>query len=189
MPLLNESLIISVDDIRSYTAISDNFDAQILAACIKRAQDLNLRKILGTALTDKLVTDYNADPSGLTGLTGVYRTLYDSSECSVKLMAVWQSYVYGLPRMAFKIQNSGISKTGGDIDATAITNEELGILQREAKAALAQYENNVKTYLMLNSSSIPELSDDTPEYLKPNLTESKTDFGISSTPDRSYDDI
>lgn len=184
MPLINESLIISVDDIRSYCAISDNFDAQILAACIKRAQDLNLRKILGTALTDKLVTDYNAGT-----LTGVYATLYNSSECSVKLMAVWQSYVYGLPRMAFKIQNSGISKTGGDIDATAITNEELGILQREAKAALAQYENNVKTYLMLNSASIPELSDDTPEYLKPNLTESKTDYGISSTPTRSYDDI
>jgi hypothetical protein len=184
MPLINEPLIISVDDIRSYTAISDNFDSQILAACIKRAQDLNCRNILGTALTNKLVTDYNSD-----SLTGIYETLYDSSEASVRLMVVWQAYVYGLPRMAFKIQNSGISKTGGDIDATVITNEELGILQREAKGALTAYENNVKRFIQLNYSDIPELSDSTPEYIKPNTDKSTSDFGMSYSPTRTFDDI
>ena len=186
MPLSNEQLIISVDDIREYTAISDNFDAQILASVIIRSQDTNCQQILGTALTQKLITDYNAGT-----LAGVYEELYDSEKASVKKMVVWQSFIYGLTRMMFKVQNNGISKSGGDIgtDAAVITNDDLGIMKRDGAAALANYENMVKQYLAQNYSSFPELQNNTPEYLKPDLTESKTDYGISSTPNKVFSDI
>lgn len=184
MALTNQNLIISVDDLRGLTAISDNFDISILTSVIIRATDLNCQEILGTALTEKLITDFNADT-----LAGDYLELYDSAKSSVKKMVVWQAYVYGLPRFAFKIQNNGISKTGGDIEADSIDNTELGILQREAKGALTLYENRVKNYLSQNYSKFTELQDNTPEYLRSDLTKSKTDYGISDTPTRLYSDI
>lgn len=184
MPLSDENLIISINDLRSYTAISDNFDAQILASVIIRATDLNCQQTLGTALTDKLIADYNAGT-----LAGAYDELYDSSKASVKKMVIWQAYVYGLSRMMFKVQNSGISKTGGDLQADPITLEELGAMKREASAALALYENRVKAYLSQNRSSFPELQDNTPEYLRANTEESKTDYGISSVPLKTFNDI
>lgn len=184
MALVNVPLIISIDDFRSYTAISDNFNSDTLAAIIVRATDLNCQDILGTALTDKLVTDYNADT-----LTGVYDELYDSSKASVKKMVIWQAYVHGLSRFAYKIQNNGISKTGGDIDAEVIQPDELGRLQREASGTLALYENRVKNYLSNNYSSFSELEDSTPEYLTADLKRSKTDYGISATPTKLYSDF
>lgn len=184
MALSNEQLIISVDDLRDYTAMSDNFDSEILTACIIRATDLNCQEVLGTALTDKLITDYNANT-----LTGVYDELYDSSKASVKKMVIWQAYVYGLSRFAFRIQNSGISRSGGNLDTDPITNEDLAILQREARGALSKYENRVKTYLGQNYSDFTELQDNTPEYIKANLKESSTDYGISDTPTRLYNDF
>ena len=184
MALTEQELIISIDDFRNLTAISDNFDSSILAALIIRATDLNCQEVLGTALTDKLVADYNAGT-----LAGDYLELYDSSKASVKKMVIWQAYVYGLPRFAFKIQNSGISKTGGNIDADVIDNTDLGILQREAKGALTLYENRVKSYLSQNFNNFPELRDNTPEYLKPDLQKSTTDNGISATPTKYYSDF
>ena len=183
MALTDQKLIISVDDFRGFTAISDNFNESVLTAIIIRATDLNCQEIIGTALTEKLIELSNAST-----LAGDYLELYDSAKCSVKKMVIWQAYVYGLPRFAFKIQNNGISKTGGDIESDPIENSELGILQREAKGALTLYENKVKTYLLNNRSKFPELADNTPEYLKDNLQKSTTDYGISSTPNKYYSD-
>ena len=175
------TLIISVDDFKAYTGISDSFDSNFLAPIIERATDINCQAILGTALTDKLITDYNAGT-----LAGAYQELYDSSKSSVLKMIVWQAYIYGLPRFAFKIQNSGISRSGGDLDAEAIGNAELAILQREAEAAKVLYENRVKTYLSNNAASLPELQVTTPEFLQENTTKSKSDYGISDTPTKLY---
>ena len=184
MALVNLSLIISIDDFRGYTAISDNFDSNTLAAIIVRATDLNCQEILGTALTDKLILEYNAGT-----LAGAYDELYDSSKSSVKKMVIWQAYVHGLSRFAYKIQNNGISKTGGDIDAEALQPDELGRLQREAQGTLTLYENRVKNYISNNFSDFPELLDTTPEFLKVDLQKSKTDYGISATPTRVFNDI
>jgi hypothetical protein len=184
MALTNQNLIVSIDDFRGFTAISDNFDSSILASIIIRATDLNCQEVLGTALTEKLTTDFNADT-----LAGDYLELYDSAKASVKKMVIWQAYVYGLPRFAFKIQNNGISKTGGDLDTNSIDNSDLGILQREARGVLANYENRVKNYLSQNYSNFPELQDSTPEYLRSDLTKSNTDYGISDTPTKYYSDF
>ena len=178
------TLIISIEELRAYLGISDSYDSNFLAGIVESTTDLNTQTILGTSLTEKLITDYNAGT-----LTGVYQELYDSTKSSVKKMVIWQAYVHNLGKLAYKIQNSGISKTGGDIEAESVSRTELADLEERERAKMVLYENRVKTYLSANSSSIPELQDSTPEFLKSNTVKSKTDYGMSDTPTKLYNNI
>lgn len=178
------NLIISIDDLKTYTGISDTFDEDVLSAFIDATTDLNTQGILGTALTDKLVTDYNAGT-----LAGVYLELYDSSKASVKKMVIWQTYVHNLGRLAYKVQNSGISKSGGDLEAESVTRTELADLESRERAKMVSYENRVKKYLVENQSSFPELADTTPEYLQENTTPNDGSQGMSTTPNLLYNNF
>lgn len=178
------TLIISVEDFRTYAAISESFDENVLAAMIEASTDLNCQQVLGTALTQKLITDYNAGT-----LAGVYDELYDSPKASVKKMVIWQTYVYNLGRFAYKIQNSGVSKSGGDLEAESVTRTELADLTQRETAKMVMYENRVKNFLVENQSSISELADTTPEYLQENTTPNDGGSGLSTTPTKLYNNF
>lgn len=181
-----EPLIISVDKFKAYASISGDFDDNVLSASIISATDLHCQEILGTALTEKLITDFNAD-----SLTGLYQELYSSTKASVEKMVVWQTFVNDIPKFAYKVQNNGIGKSGGDLEGSVepIDKGDLAILQNSSKGKMLRYENQVKNFLIENYNDIPELSDTTPEFLKPHLTKKVNDNGISSTPNRVYNDF
>ena len=179
---ITKDLIISVDDMRYYCALSDSFDENILAPFILQATDTIAQNILGTALTEKIITDYNAGT-----LSGVYQTLYDSADSRLVRMVAWQAYVLSIPRMALYIANGGITRLSG-ANGESATNQDISMLQRNAEATLLTYENQVKNYLSQNSSSFTELNDNTPSYLKPNLKANDSSQGLSSTPNRYFSD-
>lgn len=179
---MNEDLIISVDDLRYYCAIGDAFDAKWLTPWILQATELTAQKILGTALMDKLIEDYNAS-----NLSGKYQELYHSNKSSVKLMVCWQALRLALPRMALSINNGSITRNG-TTNGESASNEDIAMLHRNADATLTMYENKVKDYLIQNNASFPELKDNTPEFIKPNLQESNSTQGLSASPDLSYND-
>ena len=169
-------LIIGIDDLRFYLAISENFDARLLEPLIIQSTDLVAQGVLGTALTVKLRTDYNNET-----LAGFYDELYDSDKASVMKMVIWQTYVLALPRMLYK------TISVGDTDeVTSIGSDELAQMQRQAEASRAFYENQVKQYLISNNINFPELSNDTPEYIRPNTRESFTGLGTTFSINKNY---
>ena len=174
-------LIIGIDDLKFYLGISRSFDARLLEPLIIQSTDLASQNVLGTALMVKLRTDYNTN-----SLTGIYQELYDSDKASVMKMVIFQTYVMALPRMLYKIGAETIS-VGDTDEVTSIGSDELGKMQREAEASKAFYENQVKDYLTKNYSSFVELSDSTPEYIKPNTRESFTGLGTTYSIDKKYD--
>jgi len=175
-------LIISVEDLRYYCAINDSYDSEFLAPFIVQATDTISENVLGTALTEKLITDYNAET-----LAGVYETLYDSSNASVKKMVCWQTFVLALPRMALYIANGGITRLSG-ANGESATNQDISMLIRNAEGTLLRYENQVKSYLSQNSSDFTELQDNTPSYLRADLKPNDSSQGLSSTPNRYFSD-
>ena len=173
-------LIISVDDMKSVCGLSSSMDGNYLTSYIDQATDLATTNVLGTALTQKLISDNNNST-----LTGVYEEMWNSAKCSVKKMVAWQAYQLCLPRMLFKIGAETIS-VGDTDDVTSIDSSDLAVLTRQADASRVMYENGVKNYLSTNYSSIPELVDSTPNYKPADTTHSDTSQGLSFTPNITY---
>lgn len=179
-------LIISIDRFRAITSIYDTFDENFLWGIIERSSDIIINEILGTALFNKLITDYNAD-----SLTGIYETMYNTrGVCSVEKMVAWQAFQKGAVRMTYRVQNSGIAKSSGTIDeGTVISRDELADLINDCEGAVIDYTNQVKSFLSRNFKDIPELQNADLDYLKPNLKPSEPRVGFGTTPGRVWDDI
>lgn len=178
-----QTLIIGIDDFRELTGLGDAISETRLTAMIVAATDTYTRTILGTALTQALITKYNADD-----LSGAYQELYDSEHCSVKKMVIWQTFVHNMNSLLWTVGNGSISRgtpeQGQSADASDIAN-----LKREKAAMLAQYENDVKKYLSQNQSDFSELSVNTPTYLQENTSRSGTSQGTTYTPTLKYNDL
>lgn len=166
-------LIISVDDVREVCALSDSVDSDYLTSFIDSATRLAGQNVLGTALMIKLIEDYNNG-----ALTGIYETLYDSYESSVRRMICWQTYQLALPTLQYKIGAAGIT-VGDTEDRTLADSSELALLIRNSDAERVNYENQVKSFLSQNYYSIPELTDSTPNYKPANTTPNDTSMGLS----------
>lgn len=180
---ITENLIIDIDQFKYYTGISDAFDPDYLAPIIIQATDLAAQNVLGTALMIELRTKYNADT-----LAGEYQTLYNSDEASVVKMICWQTAILGLNSMLFKIGAETIS-VGDTSEVESIGVEELAIMKRNWSSSKVFYENRVKSYLVNNNSSFPELADNTPDYLKASTKTSDTSQGTTYAKNILYDNF
>lgn len=170
-------LIISIDRFRELTGVSDAYNEGYIAPFIERATDVISESVLGTALTEKLINDYNSN-----SLAGIYKDMYDSRACSVEKMVAWQAYKSSLTRMSVRISNTGISDGSGSPEGQAVSSSRLADLQQECEAAVIQYTNRVKQFLSIKYSQIPELKDSTPEFLRPNLEKKDSPmFTVSKT--------
>ena len=176
-----ENLIIGIDRFKFFTGVSQSFDAKYIEPLIIQATDLAAQNVLGTALMVKLRTDYNEGT-----LTGVYQELYNSDKASVEKMVIYQALILGLPRMLYKIGAETIS-TGDTDEVSSIGTDELSLLQRQASASKAFYENQVIDYLRNNKESFPELENNEPDYFKANLTDRDTSQGTTYSINRFYE--
>lgn len=176
---ISVDLIISLDKFRYYTPVQDTFDSELITPFVITATDIAAQQVLGTALMDKLITDFNADT-----LTGVYSTMYPK----VEKMVIWQAYKYGLPAMLYKVANGKITK-GGTEDSSPIESDELALLIRDAESKRVFYENDLKAYLRENASSISEFNSSIAWYVKESLGSTDSSMGLTSTPNKRYDNF
>ena len=145
-----EVLFISEDDIKLKTPLSANKVQNSLINFITLAQDLYIKKTLGTELYTNLLNEWiNAQfvESNLPDGTGVippiitddttnYRELYKQ----MKQPLIWWSYVTSLPYIAIKVEEAGImlnktdySQTAGLVGLNRLVAEGKGIAQSYMK--------------------------------------------------------
>jgi hypothetical protein len=176
---VSEDLIIGIEKFRFYTNTEDTVSAEFITPLIVTAQDIQATNVLGTALVDKIITDYNADT-----LTGVYDTMYPM----IEKMVIWQAYRYGLPQLLYRVSNGKITK-GGTQDSQPIEADELANLQRDCDGKVAHYTNRLKAYLRDNATSIPEFDNTTAWYKQENLTDDTTSMGTTYSGNNRYSDF
>jgi hypothetical protein len=92
--------LISEAKIRQFTDINDNLDSSLLVNAIREAQDIELQRILGTILYQKLLSDVQSNT-----LTGNYQTLVDDY---VQNFLLYQVYYYALEYIYFRPRNNGL---------------------------------------------------------------------------------
>ena len=142
-------LLLKLNDIPRLTSLSGNIDVDKIAPHVFTAQLNNVKRILGTNLYNKILSDYTND-----ALTDEYLTIYNDY---VLMMLVYYSAYYFIGVGSYQIVNNGIVKTTAE-GGTSIDMKEADILANKYKGMAGTYEVGLNEYL--STISIPEYTQD-----------------------------
>jgi len=146
--LLSEAVI------RQYSGIDNNVDTALIKNGIREAQDIELQRLLGTLLYDKLITlidNGTIDDAANSN----YKTLLDEY---VQNFLIYAAYFYILDDIYLRSRNNGlITPTGGDNSEVAdltLYNMKRG----SVKNKMEFYAQKLRDYLIEEEALYPELT-------------------------------
>ena len=164
---LQEVLLTTELDVKKTTPISANKVDTSLIKYIKLAQDMFIKKTLGTSLYDNLLAewiksrfDYNSLPDGtyvdpvttpnaippiIPGDTTNYKLLY----LEIQSALIWWSYVLALPHIAIKVVEAGVTIGSTDYSESAGM-VGLDRLTAEGKMIAQTYMTQLQEYICEN---------------------------------------
>lgn len=166
--MATEILLTSEKFVKGTSNISDNVAGKFLLPCIREAQEVYLKGILGSCLLDAIksrvadgtIDDTEAEP---------YKALLD--ECQYFL--AYQSIVLLLPRVTYKVGNFGLSKSS-DENLQVVTPDELA-RQEEFYQSMADARcYDLQGWLYERKEAYPELDECACSRLKSNLYSAAT---------------
>jgi len=148
-------LLLKPNDIPRLTSLSGNIDIDKIAPHVFTAQLNDVRRILGTNLYNKILSDYEADT-----LADEYLTIYNDY---VLMMLAYYSAYYFIGMGPYKIVNNGIVKMTVE-GGTSIDMKEADILANKYKGMAGTYEIGLNDYL--STISIPEYTQEDKKNVK-----------------------
>ena len=150
--------------LRQFTDINNNVDSKLLKNAVREAQDIEIQRILGTKLYNKILDEIEAGT-----LSGNYQTLVLNW---VQNALLYYAYYYSLEDIYLRPRNNGLlSPTGGEnsekVDGTWYNRK------RESVKNKAQfYSERLTNYLIQKQGLYPELNGNV------QLQEMYPDFGV-----------
>lgn len=137
--------LITADQILQLTGVSGDIDENILNPNIKKAQDLQLNRILGNDLYSKIENDYPV-------FVGVYDTIYN--DYVLPILANW-AVAYHVKKNFAEINDIGNSRKKTDT-SDALDSKDNDILWKNYVEDANAYE--LKFVKFTEENEIPELS-------------------------------
>ena len=141
--------LISADQILQLTGVSGDIDENILNPNIKKAQELQLNRIFGDALYNKIIADYPT-------YTGVYLTIYN--DYALPILANW-SIAYHVKKNFAEINDFGNSRKKTD-QSEPLTGLDNDVLWKNYVEDATAYE--LKFVKFTQNNVIEELKVDLP---------------------------
>ena len=162
--MMTDVFIISEANLRQFTDINNNVDSKLLSSAIRESQDIEIQRMLGTKLYEKILDDIKNGT-----LSGDYEYLVQSY---VQNAAIYYAYYYSLEDIYLRPRNNGLlTPTGGEnsekADGTWYNRK------RESVKNKAQfYSERLTDYLIQKQGLFPELNGNV------ELQEMYPDFGV-----------
>ena len=97
---MTDVFIISEANLRQFTDLNNNVDSELLKNAIREAQDIELQRILGTKLYNKIKADIKTNT-----LTGNYEVLVLDW---VQNALLYEAYYYALEDIYLRPRNNGL---------------------------------------------------------------------------------
>ena len=141
-----ESILISAEQLKTLTSISNTLDVDLLQPHLLISQQLYVQPVLGDALYNDIVNRY--DNNTITGDTLV---LYDEYIVPAIAYSAWFS---AAPFLAYKTNRSGI-QTQGSPDNVAVNPEELSLYIARVEHLMNFYNSRMQKYLDDNYTKFP----------------------------------
>jgi len=133
---MEDTLLITIEDIKNVTSISDNVDVSILEPFLATSQDMYIRPVVGDSLMDAMIASV---ASGGTQ----YQALIDNYILKALAYSTWFS---AAPFLHFKTHKKGIVVQSSD-NSTNVTPEEFSIYVQRIENNQTFYLRRLKDYL------------------------------------------
>ena len=143
--------LISEAKIREFTDMNNNVDSKLISNAIREAQDIDLQRLLGTLLYNKILSDVQSNT-----LTGAYQTLVDDWIQNFLLYATYYNtleYIYMRPR-----NNGLLTPTGGE-NSESVDRAMYNVKRQSVMNKREFYAEKLTDYLIENQNSYPEISE------------------------------
>ena len=141
-----ESTLVTVPQLKQLTSISDNLDCELLQPHLLIAQQLYVAPILGDALYNDLLTQFNNNT--ISGNTEILLNDYITPAIG------FSSWFSAAPFLNFKTQRAGI-QTLSSPDNTPVTVEELSLYISRVENLKDFYCTRLQKYLDTNYLLFP----------------------------------
>lgn len=143
----NNTMIITPDEVRTLSNISDNVNSKVLAAAIRTVQDDELMLIVGEPLLEKL-KDVKEN-----GGSEIYTNIIERSRMFIINKVIAELIVM----INYKIDNAGLIQTSDDnIECLGI--DDTLTLKGYYDSRADHYAHLLQNFLIENLSRIPELT-------------------------------
>jgi len=143
--------LISEAKIREFTDMNNNVDSKLISNAIREAQDIDLQRLLGTLLYNKILSDVQSNT-----LTGAYKTLVDDWIQNFLLYATYYNtleFIYMRPR-----NNGLLTPTGGE-NSESVDRAMYNVKRQSVQNKREFYAEKLTDYLIENQNSYPEISE------------------------------
>lgn len=156
---MSKVLFIQRKDLVTFTSANGNIDTDKLLPYVDMAQSIEVQRLVGTKLYDKL----KADITGGT-LTGNYLTLVDTY---IKPILIHYAMMYALPYLSVTISNGGVYRNNPE-NATALNSDEINTLVEKERDAAQYFAQRMIDFLNFNAGSqFPEYYTNSNEDISP----------------------
>lgn len=168
-----QTLLISVDTIKTNTNISDNLEDKVLYPAIQRAQDIELQSVIGTDLYRALQSKiYNNEITKVENEN--YKYLLDVFVQPYLLELVLSNIIF---EAAGTIHNAGLIQPS-DNHFYQVDKANREILKDQHRQFATHYQRMLQSYIKENKGLFVELDNNNLDYLQPEQLNSAANTDI-----------
>lgn len=149
---MNNILLVSEETIKKYTLVNDNVDGKYILPTIQVVQDIDLDRLIGKKLVNKLCELVN---SGDIYKNTDYKALLDDY---VSPYICWDVMAQIQLSLSYKFNNSGTTSNLDD-KKSQVEFKNLQLLIEQYTNYANSYATKLKNYLDYNSSKYPEYNE------------------------------
>ena len=161
---MTTTFIISETKLRMFTDLNDNVDTELLRNAVRESQDIEIQRILGTNLYEKILSEINAST-----LSGVYLTLVEDY---VQNSLLYWAYYYALEYVMLRPRNNGLLIPNGGENSLAVDRSWFEQKRQSIKNKAEFYSQKLTAYLIQYQQNYPELTQNV------ELQENIADYGV-----------
>jgi len=150
---MTTTLILSWTKLKQFTDLNDSVDAALLQNAVREAQDIQLQRVIGTLLYQKILSDVDTN-----SLAGAYKTLVDDY---VQDMLLYASYYNALEYIFLRSRNNGLLIPQGGENSAAVDKNVYEMKRTSVQNKFEYYSDRLSRYIVEKQSDFPELSANT----------------------------
>ena len=154
---MTDVLLLSWTKLKQYSDINDSVDPDLIKNNIRTAQDIELQRIIGTVLYQKLLTLVENDEMGLPA-NAVYKTLLDDY---IQPMLLYASYYETLESIYLRVRNNGLLTPQGGENSINVDRQVYDMKRQSVRNKMEFYADKLTRYIAEEESSYPELTQNT----------------------------
>jgi hypothetical protein len=152
---MTQTFLISEAVVREYTGVDNNLDTALIKNGIREAQDIELQRIIGTLLYDKII-DLVSGGTITDSENSNYKTLLDDY---IQNFLIYASYFYILDDIYIRSRNNGlIQPTGGD-NSEGVDRSLYNMKRSSTKNKMEFYAQKLRDYIIEEEALFPELTE------------------------------